>query len=467
MATVKQDFKLVAYADDVKPAISCMEEFTLVSRACTILEKASGVKLYCDPDSGKVKFLAIGRWKNTLTQEHLPHQYVRLSDHLDFVGVELRSTFTQTRKVNGELLQTRTKNMVGPWKAGRFMPLSQRAFSANCYALSKIWFKCSAVNLRVQDQNFITSQIKSWLYQDLLIKPSELVLNRGTEVGGLGLMNVRIRSLALLIRSFLETSINPNFRHSLFHEHLFRYHVMCEHSLPDPGFTPYYDNEFFQLIHHYKTSSTLNIASMSIKEWYTLLLEDKVLMSPATDVSPAALLPVRVEALHPNTDWSQVWNIARTKGLGPELISFQFKLLHQLLPTQERIARLGLNEDQPRLCLHCRLETEDLVHSFFDCTKNMQVGLALLGCVQQILPDLSAEAAVLLDLGCVLPEEENLAALYILTTGLKYIWEARVARKLVTRFRMRAEIEARVSILRKTRFQNSAQLVTELIPMLN
>ena len=190
-------------------------------------------------------------------------------------------------------------------------------------------------------------------------------------------------------------------------------------------------------------------------------------MSPATDVSPAALLPVRVEALHPNTDWSQVWNIARTKGLGPELISFQFKLLHQLLPTQERIARLGLNEDQPRLCLHCRLETEDLVHSFFDCTKNMQVGLALLGCVQQILPDLSAEAAVLLDLGCVLPEEENLAALCILTTGLKYIWEARVARKLVTRFRMRAEIEARVSILRKTRFQNSAQLVTELIPMLN
>jgi hypothetical protein len=138
---------------------------------------------------------------------------------------------------------------------------------------------------------------------------------------------------------------------------------MCEHSLPDPGFTPYYDNEFFQLIHHYKTSSTLNIATMSIKEWYTLLLEDKVLMSPATDVSPAALLPVRVEALHPNTEWSQVWNIARTKGLGPELISFQFKLLHQLLPTQERIARLGLNEDQPRLCLHRRLETGDLVHS--------------------------------------------------------------------------------------------------------
>jgi hypothetical protein len=74
------------------------------------------------------------------------------------------------------------------------------------------------------------------------------------------------------------------------------------------------------------------------------------------------------------------------------LISFQFKLLHNLLPTQERIARLGLNEDQPGLCLHCRQETENLVYSFFDCSRNIQVGMALLGCVQQVLPDLSTEA---------------------------------------------------------------------------
>ena len=309
--------------------------------------------------------------------------------------------------------------------------------------------------------------IKSWLYQDLLLKPSELVLYRNIEDGGLGLMNVSIRGLALLIRTFLETSINPNFRHSLLHEHLFRYHVMGEHSLPDPGLTPYYDKDFFDLILHYKTSSTLNISTMTIKQWYTVLLEDKVLMSPATQESAAALLPVRTESMHPNTDWPQVWQIARTKGLGSELISFQFKILHKLLPTQERIARLGLNDDHPGLCLQCRLEVEDLVHSFFDCTKNMGVGLALLGCVQQILPDLSSEAAVLLDFECTLPEEENLAVQCILITGLKYIWEARLAKKVVTKYRMRAEIEARVSILRKTRFQSSAMLVADLINLLN
>ena len=102
------------------------------------------------------------------------------------------------------------------------------------------------------------------MYQDLLIKPSELVLYRGTGVSGLGLINVKIRALALLIRTFLETSVNPKFRHSLFHEHLYRYHVMGELDLPNPGFTPYYDQEFFRLITHYKTHGTMDISTMTI-----------------------------------------------------------------------------------------------------------------------------------------------------------------------------------------------------------
>ena len=34
---VRQEFKLIAYADDVKPAISCMQEFLLVDEACSML----------------------------------------------------------------------------------------------------------------------------------------------------------------------------------------------------------------------------------------------------------------------------------------------------------------------------------------------------------------------------------------------------------------------------------------------
>ena len=60
----QQLYIVVAYADDVKPAITSMHEFFLVDQACALLERASGVKLHRDPSAGKVKFLALGRWRH-------------------------------------------------------------------------------------------------------------------------------------------------------------------------------------------------------------------------------------------------------------------------------------------------------------------------------------------------------------------------------------------------------------------
>ena len=99
-----------------------MNEFHIVDRGCSLLEKASGVKLHRDPSAGKVKFLPLGRWRGTLTQEDIPQQYIRISDHLDFLGVELRSTFMQTRKSNGDQLQSSIKNVIGQWKQVNLCP---------------------------------------------------------------------------------------------------------------------------------------------------------------------------------------------------------------------------------------------------------------------------------------------------------------------------------------------------------
>ena len=58
---------------------------------------------------------------------------------------------------------------------------------------------------------------------------------------------------------------------------------------------------------------------------------------------------------------------------------------------------------------------------------------------------------------------DQLAAVCLLSTGLMYIWETRVDKKLVTIFKMRAEIEARISILRKTRYRAAGERMLDLI----
>ena len=302
--------------------------------------------------------------------------------------------------------------------------------------------------------------MKSWLYQDCLEKPNELVLYRSSEDGGLGLFNVKLRALALLIRSFLETAVNPTFSHSLFHEILFRYHILGEVSLPDPGLPPYYDKEFFEVIRHYHFNSPMNVETMSTREWYRALLEDKLLMTAPVDQSPPQLIPVRVESLHPTNDWAETWRLARINGLASNLASFLFRMIHCLLPTQDCVQRLGVADGgQPGQCRVCHQEVEDTRHALYLCPHSMVAGHALLGYVQKMVPNITPEDTLKLNIGAGLQAEEELATVCMLATGWMYIWEARVDKKQVTLFKMRAELEAIITILRKSRHRLSGDIM--------
>ena len=138
-----------------------------------------------------------------------------ISDHLEMLGVELRASWTQTRKANGDIMQSRIENTIRQWKSGKFMMLNMRGWSLNQYCLSKAWFKTHSVDIRVQDVNKITSQVKSWLYADMLLKPEELVMYRPSSYGGLGIHNVKVKAQAGLIKSFLESAGHAKFLHKV------------------------------------------------------------------------------------------------------------------------------------------------------------------------------------------------------------------------------------------------------------
>ena len=106
------------------------------------------------------------------------------------------------------------------------MPLTQRPYSINTYALPKIWFRCHSLELRSGDFGKINTNIKSWLYADMLEKPEELIMHRPRVKGGLGVHHVRSKALAILIRSFLETALSAKFIINHYHHTLYRWHDM-------------------------------------------------------------------------------------------------------------------------------------------------------------------------------------------------------------------------------------------------
>ena len=108
-------------------------------------------------------------------------------------------------------------------------------------------------------------------------------------------------------------------------------------------------------------------------------------------VSASMLLSsLRAELSCPANDWESAWQIARQNMLGPSLTTFLFKLLHQILPTAERVSRILANQSPH--CTRCRLNppaTETLNRSMFDCQASQTAGAVLLNGLRKFIPNLT------------------------------------------------------------------------------
>ena len=461
-APLTEKYKVFGYADYVKPAVTTMQEFSLVDKAAKLFELSSGCILHRNPVTGKCKVLPLGRWRRSLQQEDIPFPYMKICDTLSMVGVELTASWQSTRKINNDELQKKVQNCIGSWKSGKFMPLVCRPFSINTYCTSKIWFRTGSVDLRVADVTAITSKLKSYCYQDMFQKPSEVLLYRRTEEGGLGLHHVQSKGQAHLIATFIQTAASKRFRTSLFHSWLYRYHVEGEETLPNPGYPPYYDKRFSDAIRFVKEKTPLNPTFMSTKEWYLFLLEKNVTRREIDQEGRTELIPCRMEEKHPEVFWSESFRISRLSGLSPDSKAFLFKLIHELLPSRERINHL--TPASSALCWCNSGDVENYQHLFYDCSKNSEAGLALLSCVQSYNRDLSKVKSLRLELTA--DDPFLLASISLLSSGLELIWENRKTKKSTALYAMRAELEASISIKRRSslrKLRESAEIMHNMV----
>ena len=170
----------------------------------------------------------------------------------------------------------------------------------------------------------------------------------------------------------------------------------------------------------------------------------------------------RVELASPDTDWETTWRLARLPGLGSEHSSFLFKLLHQILPTQERIARTS-----PTTSPTCKVHSctgdvvEDLPHALVHCCGNNGVGLQVVQAALTLAADAGAERLLQLDIE--VDEEDELALVWWLAAGFQSIWNLRTAGKRIEPYLVRSQIEAKINLLRDTHFSSTVPKLEGLL----
>lgn len=371
------------------------------------------------------------------------------------------STFTQTRKVNGDKTQKKYSDTVNPWRVGRFMPITERGWSLNTYALSKVWYKSHCVPLRAADVNAINGTTRKWLYADQLVKPADLVKYRSKEDGGLGLFHVKCKSTATLIKSFLETAANSEYIRSTYHQALLYWHVLNDRTIPNPGNSPYYGTDVFNVI-KMAVEQGKCISNMSCKDWYLFLLSQEI-----QEVNPAGnltLKPCRVELQQPQHNWSHSWSLSRLKGLSSSSMSFLWKLLHQLLPTKERQCRI-LRDVNNSICTTCDFgEVDNLEHALTACAGSRDTFEWLKTGLEMFSTGLTAEKILKLDISISTPLPFNeLPLIWFTAEVFKNLWDLRSAGKPCRLLHIKACVAAECSTLHLSKYRDMAPIIETML----
>jgi hypothetical protein len=107
---------------------------------------------------------------------------------------------------------------------------------------------------------------------------------------------------------------------------------------------------------------------------------------------------------------------------------------------------------------------EDLEHPLVHCQANGNVGMALMNILRLNHPALSVEASLRLELD--VPADDELSTVWLLAATLLAIWEQRQASNNVQPYLVRAQLEAKVNLLRQTSFSNCATLIKEKVQLM-
>ena len=130
-------------------------------------------------------------------------------------------------------------------------------------------------------------------------------------------------------------------------------------------------------------------------------------------------------------------------------------MVHNVLPTQERLHRILKSVSSPNCNLCTSRETCNLVHALFSCRHNKEVGDWLLLKLRYYIPNIVPQQVILLDLD--VKKDLELPLVWLVAKTLNNIFNCRSDKKPCSVFTTRAMLEASIMLLRKTRFYKAAE----------
>lgn len=299
--------------------------------------------------------------------------------------------------------------------------------------------------------------INKFVYADMLEKPGRVVSHCGRKDGGLGIHDIECKCKALLIKTFLETSTNLAFQNSTYHTAIYQHHILENEQDTPPSLPPYYPIDFLKTIKLAKDRGN-NIEKIKAKDWYEHLINMSTLEEEIQHENGTIewrKIKCKAELKNPEVDWPKIWEQASIKRISSISRGVIWKILHAILPTQERLNRITRTVMSPAYIQCPTGETDNiLVHCFINCDQSREAMDWLITLIRTMAPGLTKNDMIRLkvnpsDLTQIEP------CIWLVCESLEYVWSRRKSRERVSIPELKAILKNRAAKLSSSKKYNA------------
>ena len=362
----------VDYVDDVNTVLGDPKDMVVIDQIFTKFEKISGAILN---RSEKTKLLGLGHFEG---RQQWPLDWIKVEKSIKIFGVRHFPTYKKTLDFNWAEANKKLTLCLNSWNTRVLNSVFQRVEVLNTFALPKLWYLAECLPLPAA----WASEFEKHVYAFVKLGKMELLalqeLYNPVHMGGLGLVCVRAKADSLFLKQTLRMMNQPGTLHWQYIKFFagWQFKIGEMRGTKHHNITPYYqhmvdlyiEGTIMDICHHCYHCSDTECKEKKLKT------TAKEIYEAYTDTFP----PPRVEynPVYRNVSsvqWGRVWTRVASPMLEPMARQVVWRSIHNILPTRERICRLGLRGIDGRnvdsaLCNRCNLRMLDNVtHMFTEC----------------------------------------------------------------------------------------------------
>jgi exonuclease III len=337
---------VVAYADDITLFVTSPNDLPIIWDIIQTFERATGAQL----NRQKSKALAIAGWRtnNKIGIDYAPQ--------IKILGVTFTSTIARSTQLSWDPVNNTIREQARASYA-RKLCIAQRIQYVTTTLLAKIWYMAQILPPAKENTNRITTAILWYIWQGSIFRVPTATLQNNKNQGGWDLINIAAKCNALLInRIWIQYNKSNSATAAL----------LQQLNLTTPIANPPRHKKELQHLQYLQIYAREMAYIRPQEQHETTKIFRKRVYRTLHEMERAAGTnnELRIIRHWPNTNWANVWTNLHSSRLSDNIKSAWYKVIHELIPTKERLVAINLASSMQ--CDRCH-KTDTLTHRLTNC----------------------------------------------------------------------------------------------------